>query len=281
MTVGVALAVLGSALLHGAWNAIAKAIPDRLVSTALIGLVYLVGGGVGCLLLPLPDAAAWPYFVASALVQTGYLVLLTAAYAKADFGRAYPLTRGSAVLGVALVATFVLGERLSVVQAAGVGIMAAAIISLAVVGHGAGESRGGVLLALAVGATITAYSIIDGVGVRTGSDPLSYAAWLFLLQGVAVPVTCVVLARDRRAFGVGLRRSAGWGVLGGALSLVAYTVVVWAQSLAPLALVSALRESGVLMAGVIGWLVFREPFSRWRTVATLAAVVGIVAVNMG
>ncbi|GAB3806594.1 EamA family transporter [Humibacter antri] len=278
---GVVLAaVLGSAVMHGAWNAIAKAIPDRLVSSALIGLVYLVGGTIGCLFLPLPASGAWPFLLASASVQMLYLILLTAAYAKTEFGRAYPLTRGIAVLGVTVIAVSFLGERLSGVQLAGVAVVAGALLTLAVVGIGR-TSIHGILLAIAVGATITAYSIVDGVGVRVSGDALSYASWLFLLQGLALPVACFALSRDRRSFLHAIRRNAVRGGIGGVLSLVAYTIVVWAQSVAPLALVSALRETGVLAAGLIGLLFFGERFSRWRTVATACAVIGIVAIRVG
>lgn len=278
---GVVLAaVLGSALLHSAWNAIAKAIPDRLVSSALIGLSYLIGGGIGCLLLPAPHPASWPALGLSAAVQTAYLILLTAAYAHTDFSRAYPLTRGLAVVGVATISATVLGQRLSLLQFAGVAVVAAALLSLAWVGADRADAKG-LLLALAVGAAITAYSITDGVGVRVSGNPLSYAAWLFLLQGITIPLTSLLLERDRLRFVRGIRRFALPGVLGGALSLVAYTVVVWAQSIAPLALVSALRETGVLMAGLIGWLFFSERFSAWRMAVTVVAVAGVIAIRLG
>ncbi|MFB9308731.1 drug/metabolite transporter (DMT)-like permease [Agromyces hippuratus] len=280
MSTGVLLAVLGAALLHGSWNAIAKAIPARLVSSALIGLVYLVVGAVGCILLPLPPREVWPYLLISAAVQTLYLVLLTAAYAKSEFGRTYPLTRGIAVLGITLVSTMFLGERMAPAQIAGVAVVAIALFALSWSPKGR-SGPAGTLMAVAVGITITAYSVIDGIGVRMSGEPFGYASWLFLIQGITIPLVCFLLARDRREMLVGLREHAPMGALGGILSLAAYTIVVWAQSLAPLAVVSALRETGVLAAGVIGYFVFREPFSKWRVTATVVAVSGIVAIRLG
>ncbi|KQM81424.1 DMT family transporter [Agromyces sp. Leaf222] len=280
MSAGVLLAVLGAALLHGTWNAIAKAIPARLVSSALIGSVYLVAGAIGCLVLPFPPREVWPYLLVSAAVQTLYLVLLTAAYAKSEFGRTYPLTRGIAVLGITLIATMFLGERMAPAQLAGVAVVAIALFALAWSPKGrAGPT--GTLMAVAVGVTITAYSVLDGIGVRLSGEPFGYASWLFLMQGVTIPLVCLVLSRDRVELLRGMRRHAPMGVLGGILSLTAYTIVVWAQSLAPLAVVSALRETGVLAAGVIGYFVFREPFTRWRLTATFCAVSGIVAIRLG
>ncbi|MFB7844219.1 EamA family transporter [Microbacterium sp. NPDC056052] len=280
MSVLVALAVFGSALLHGTWNAIAKSIPSPLASSALMGLVYLVAGGIGAVVLPLPDAASWPFLVASATAQTAYLLLLTAAYARTEFSRAYPLTRGVSVLGVTAAAALLFGEHLSPLQLAGVSIVALSLFALSV-SRGARPEFGSTRLILAVGATVTTYSVIDGAGVRVAGHPLSYAAWLFLLQGLMIPALCLVLSRDRRGFVRDLRPLAARGVAGGAISLIAYTIVVWAQSLAPLALVSALRETSVVAAGVIGWLFFREPLRPWRVIASVVAVGGVALVRLG
>ncbi|KRA24146.1 hypothetical protein ASD65_06690 [Microbacterium sp. Root61] len=280
MTPLVLIAVLGAAVLHGGWNAMAKAIPDRLASSALMGAVYFVAGAIGCLVLPPVAPAAWPYLAASAVVQSAYLILLMAAYARTEFGRAYPLTRGIAVLGITAASTTLLGESLAPLQLAGVAVVVFALFALSWSRDGSHDRRS-TLLILAVGATVTVYSVLDGVGVRASGAPLSYASWLFLLQGAALPVLCLVLSRDRRRFVTGLRSHAGLGITGGVVSLVAYTIVLWAQSQAPLAVVSALRESGVLVAGVIGYLVFREPFKLWRAIATVVAVAGIVAIRVG
>lgn len=281
MSGGIVLAVLGAALLHGSWNAIAKAIPARLVSSVLIGTVYLVVGAVGCFVFPLPPEEVWPYLLISAAVQTAYLVLLTAAYAKTEFGRTYPLTRGIAVLGITLISTIFLGERMTPAQIGGVAVVAIALFALSWTPKGRGSGAAGTLMAVAVGITITAYSVIDGIGVRLSGEPFGYASWLFLLQGITIPLVCFVLSRDKTEMLRGMRRHAPMGALGGILSLAAYTIVVWAQSLAPLAVVSALRETGVLAAGAIGYLVFREPLSRWRMTATACAVAGIVAIRLG
>jgi multidrug transporter EmrE-like cation transporter len=109
----VLFAALGSAVLHGIWNAIAKAIPNGLISSALISLSYLIIGGALCLALPIRPPEVWTYLVISALLQTVYLLLLTTAYSKMEFGMAYPITRGIAVLGVTVISVVWLGEKLA------------------------------------------------------------------------------------------------------------------------------------------------------------------------
>lgn len=277
MNAGVVSLVLLAALLHSGWNAIAKAIPDRLVSSTLIGIIHLIVGGIAVFFCPVPRAEAWPALILSAVLQTTYMLLLTAAYARSEFGRVYPLTRGVAVIGVTGASAVLLHESLLPVQLCGVAIVSAALLLLAF--SGPGQNRSGLLIATGVGVIVATYSLVDGLGVRQSGTALGYAAWLFLIQGVTIPLLCLGLARDRRAYRQGLRRHALRGGGGGVLAVTAYGIVLWAQSVAPLALVSALRETGVLMAVLIGWLFFRERLRPSGIVATAAAVVGILLVR--
>jgi multidrug transporter EmrE-like cation transporter len=45
--------------------------------------------------------------------------------------------------------------------------------------------------------------------------------------------------------------------------------------------VSALRETSVLLAGVVGWFAFGERLSPVRTLLTIAAVGGVIALQLG
>jgi drug/metabolite transporter (DMT)-like permease len=271
------VAVLFAAVMHASWNAVAKAIPNQWVSAGLMATAGLVPGAIGAAVLPPPAPAAWPYLAVSAVLQAGYLLLLVQAYRYGEFGQVYPLARGLPPLLVTGVSLIVLGERLSAGQLAGVVVVSLALTALVFAGRpvvvGAGLG-----LAAATGLVIATYTIVDGVGVRRSGHPLSYAMWLALLTGL------LVLAASRAMHGRGLWaaavRSAPLGLLGGVLALAAYTTVLWAQSRAPLALVSALRETSLLFAGVIGTLVFGERFRPIRLVATVAAVAGIVLIQV-
>ncbi|GAB3534434.1 EamA family transporter [Arthrobacter tecti] len=280
MTLAVTAAVLFAALLHSSWNAIAKGIPNRLAASTLIALVYLVCGATGVLVFGAPLAAAWPFIAVSACLQTTYLVLLTTAYKHGDFSQVYPLARGLAVLLVAVVAVVFLAEELSFVQLAGVAVVAGALLTLAMAGP-RGSSRKGTVFAALTGICIAGYTMVDGLGARISGEPLAYVSWLFFLQGLVVPLVCLLLSRQRREFVLAVRRSWLPGALGGLLSMVAYGTVVWAQTQAPLTLVSALRESSVFLAGIIGVLFFRETFSKVRMGLTTVAVCGIFALQLG
>lgn len=281
MPLAVAAAVLGSAVAHAAWNAIAKAIPERLAASLLIGVGYLVFGGLWCLVAPLPAAASWPYLATSVIVQTGYLLLLTAAYAHGEFRQIYPLSRGTAPVIVTIVSVAALGEHLGGWQFTGVALIVAALAVLVTAGH---SGTSGYLLAVATGVVIGCYSLVDGVGVRHSGTTAGYAAWLMMLQGPLLIGVCLMLAGPRRMLGwlrAGVPRTVPLGLAGGLLSVISYAIVLWAQSRAGLSLVSALRETSVLLAGLIGALVFGERLSTRQMLSAAVVVCGIVAIQLG
>lgn len=271
-------ALLGAAALHASWNAIAKAIPDPWVASGLLSLAGVGVGAVGVAVLPAPAPESWPFLAISSVLQSGYLLLLVQAYRYGDFSQVYPLARSLPPLLVTAVSLALFGERLTAGQLTGVIVVSLALTALVFAG---GRPRPGTGLGLAAitGVVISCYTLVDGVGVRASGAALSYAMWLFLLQGPIV--LAVGRVRYGRGFGRALAGSAPLGLLGGVLGLVAYGIVLWAQSRTPLALVSALRETSLLFAGVIGALVFGERFSLVRLAATVAAVLGIVLLQLG
>ncbi|MBN9608684.1 MAG: EamA family transporter [Actinobacteria bacterium] len=280
-------AVLGSAVIHAGWNAAAKAIGNRLVASALMGAGYLIFGGLWCLVAVVPAAASWPYLITSVALQTGYLLLLTAAYAHGEFRQVYPLARGTAPVLVTAFSLGFLGERLAVWQLVGIAFVVGSLAVLVGLprrfARGKG-SRAGLLLAVATGVVIATYSLVDGLGVRSSGSAAGYAAWLMMLQGPLLIAVCALLARPRqlvawtRAGGV---RTVLLGLAGGLASTVAYAIVLWAQDRASLAIVSTLRESSVLFAGVIGTLFFAERLSPRQLMAAAGVVAGIALIQLG
>jgi drug/metabolite transporter (DMT)-like permease len=274
---GVAALVLATACLHAGWNTAAKSVGDRWVSSALIGSVYAVVGLVAVVVLPVPDAASWPFLAASVVLQVGYLLLLTTAYQYGDMSRLYPLVRGMSPLLVTLFAVVVLREQVGPGVLAGVAVLVGGLVALAFA-HGRPRRGHGVGLALATGVTIAGYTVVDGLGVRQSGHPLGYAAWLFALQGPILVAVC--LWRGGPGMAQRLRRHRAVGLAGGVLSLLSYAVVVWAQARAPLAIVAALRETSVLWGAVAGSVLLRERLGWKGVVATVLAAAGAVLVQV-
>jgi drug/metabolite transporter (DMT)-like permease len=276
--VGVTAAVLVAAVLHAGWNALLKGVPDRLATVVLLDLTGLGLSVLALPLVPVPAPASRGLLLASVLLHLGYELLLLRAYRVGDLSQVYPLARGTAPLLVAGFAGLVLGERLGPWQLAGLSGVCVGLLLLLLGAGGVPLGRGqAVGPALATGVCIAAYTVADGLGVRRAGTDLGYVAWLFLLHGLPIPL--FVLAVRRRGLAARLRGHLRVGVAAGALSLAAYGLVLWAQRRGALAVVAALRETSVLVAALIGSLVFGERFGRRRVLAAAVLAAGIVALN--
>ncbi|MFG3491980.1 MULTISPECIES: EamA family transporter [unclassified Streptomyces] len=277
MTPLVTLAVLIAAVTHASWNALAHHIRDQLLSFTLISGGGALIGLVTALFVPLPAAAAWPYLAASALLHVGYMLLLMRSFSLGDFGQMYPIARGTAPLAVTALAAVFVDEVPDGWQLLGVAVACAGLTGLAVWGIRGTGTRPHWPALLAAGATglaIAGYTVVDGVGVRASGTPLGYIAWLMVLEGLAIPA--YALWTRRTALLPQLRPYAGRGLLGALLSVIAYGLVLWAQTKAPLAPVAALRESSIIVGAAIGAVLFKERFGGPRIAAA-----GLMAVGIG
>ncbi|MFE7273914.1 EamA family transporter [Streptomyces sp. NPDC057623] len=274
MTPLVTAAVLLAAVTHASWNAIAHRITDKLVGFTLIGGGGALIGAVLACFAEFPAAQAWPYLLASAFVHVVYFVLLMKSFRLGDFGQAYPIARGSAPLVVAVLAAFVAHEVPDGWAAAGIALSCAGLTGVALWGlRGSPPNWAAIGAALATGLSIATYTVLDGLGVRASGSSLGYIAWLMVAEGIAVPVYAV--RRWRRETVAMLRPFAGVGLLGAALSVAAYALVLWAQTKAELAPIAALRESSIIVGAAIGAVFFKERFGAPRMMAAGLLVIGI------
>ena len=272
-------AVLLAAVLHAVWNALAHSIDDQLVGFALIGLAVTVGGAAVVLVSPAPSRACWWFLAGSVVLHVVYNLLLMRSYRLGDFGQVYPLARGTSPWLVAIAGIVLVDEDLSLPQLLGVVVISAGLCTLVFAGGvPTREARPAIAAALLTGVVIAAYTTLDGLGVRSADTVTGYIGWLFLLQGPVLPLAAVV-ARRERLWGQ-VRPHLVAGLTGGALSLGAYGLVLWAQTRGALAPIAALRETSVIVGAVIGTLVFGERFGRWRITATVLVVAGVVLVTL-
>ena len=277
MPTTVLFVVLFAAVLHASWNAIAHAIPDRLIGFALMGVTDVVVGATIVALAPAPARASWPYVAVSAVLHVVYMLLLMQCYRIGDFGQMYPISRGTAPWLVAIGAAVFAGEALPWLRLVGVAVISAGLLSLVFAGGiPSRKQRTAIAAAVLTGVSIAGYTTVDGLGVRHAGTSVGYTGWLFLLQGPALPILALVVRREQLWSPA---RAHLWaGLTGGALSLLAYGLVLWAQTRGPLALVAALRESSVVAGALIGALVFHERFGRWRVLAAALVAVGILLI---
>ena len=273
--------VLVAALAHASWNALAKADDDRLVTIGAFNAVRFLLCIPLVLALPLPAVASWPYLVVSAILHLGYYTFLIAAYRHGDLSKVYPLARGLSPLLVAAGAFVLAGERLGPIALAGVAVACTGIASVSLGGaatHG-GNHRLGVLFAVVTALFIAAYTVTDAMGARLSANAVSYVAWLTILDGLPLLLAAAMLRRA--ALARHLADRAWKSAAGGALQLTAYGLVVWALALAPMAAVSALRETSVLFAAIMGVKLLGEPLGARRITAAALVVAGIVMIELG
>ena len=285
LTFGITLAVLGAGLLHAGWNALLKSAPggDALLDTATV----VAGSSLwGCVVVPfigVPASAAWPYMAISAVIHFGYYLTLAQAYRTGDLSFAYPLMRGSAPLIVALLGIAFLGELPTAPMALGIVLISLGIVSIAFVGAGRGGMRrhspSAAYWAFANAGLIALYTLVDATGARASGNAAAYVSWLIFLEGL--PFVFWVFARRGKAAWNYVRASAPRGLVGGACSLAAYGIVLWAMTHAPVAAVAALRETSVLFAALMGSLWLKEGFGLPRLAGAASVVAGIAALKLG
>lgn len=265
--------VLLAAVLHAGWNAMLHGNRDRHLSMAWMGLVIATVATVAVMVLPLPAAQAWPYIIASGLVHFVYTLSLVRSYRRGDLAVAYAIARGSSPLLVTLGAAVFAHEGISGVHALGIGLISGGILTLALLDRHV--SRADVLTALATGVLIALYTVIDGIGVRqSGGQALAYTAWMFLFYWT-MPMLFVA-SRGLNALVTSLRThpaAVGSSVLGGLVSIAAYGIVIWAMQSGAMGGVSALRETSVVFAALIGRLFLGQAMSarRWAVCTLVAA----------
>ncbi|MGD0062083.1 MAG: DMT family transporter [Streptosporangiaceae bacterium] len=277
LSLSVTLAVLAAAVTHATWNAIAHGIKDQLLAFALIGVGGIVVAIPLIILAPMPRADCWPYLLGSIVIHVFYNLLLMRCYRLGEFGQVYPLARGTSPLVVTILAAIFVHERLGWPQITGVLVVSAGLATLVLAGRRPG--RAAFLAAVGTGLTIAAYTTVDGVGVRLSGSSIGYIGWLMLLESLCVPM--FALARRREVLLKQRPRILLAGLAAGALSVLAYGLVLWAQTRGALAPIAALRETSVIFGAIIGTLIFREPFGRTRVAATVLVVTGIILLNLG
>ncbi len=291
LPLGVTLAVLVAAVTHATWNAIAHGIKDQVLAFGLIGAGSIIVAVPLVVVAPFPLAACWPYLLASVVIHVFYNLLLMRSYRYGEFGQVYPLARGTSPLVVTVLAAVFAAERPSAPQIGGVLLVSCGLAVLVVAGRrradsvsgsgrgpGSGHGRAALVAAVATGLTIATYTTVDGLGVRRSGSSVGYIGWLMLLESLCVPAWALLRRRDVIA---GLsRRVLLSGVLAGALAVLAYGLVLWAQTRGELAPIAALRETSVIFGAIIGTVVFREPFGRSRIAATALVVAGVLLLNV-
>jgi len=272
----VAALALAAALLHATWNAALRSGADRLQFVTVMSFATTLLAVPFALLLPLPAAASWPYLAASAILQVVYIIFLAVAYRYGELGQVYPVIRGSVPLLVTVGGFLLAGQRLSGLALAGVGLISSGILSLAV--HGGRAGRRSLAFAFVTATFVASYVIADALGVRRAGNPQSYTAWIWLVYGILMPLAYGLL---RRSLTFELRPRDGLKALAaGVLSFGSYGAIVLAFALGNVGAITALRETSIVFAALIGRVFLGEALTPRRLLVCLAVVSGAVCIGL-
>lgn len=277
MPLSIIAIVLAAALLHAVWNAIVKSSVDRTTTLGLVALGQVLPATVMVVLLPLPNVESAIFIAISTVVHFGYFYLLGKAYHHGDLSVVYPIARGIVPALVSLWAILLLGEVLPVPVWVGIGFIVAGILlsNWKALRSGVGKTTLG--LALGTGLCISIYSLVDGIGVRVSGNTLSYWAWGAFLH---LFIAGFIGWRRRKILFSIPRRIWITGIAGGMVSLIAYGLVLYAKNFAPLGVVSALRETSVIFATLIGFFILKEGNWKRRLGAAVLMVFGITFIAL-
>lgn len=271
-------AALASAVLHAGWNAAVKAHPRpteamaaQMFTSALIVLPGLLFTG-------LPAAAAWPWIIASTVLNVTTVLALLKSYELAGFGIAYTFSRAIAVLFIVPLGALIGGDSIGAMALLGIGFIVA---SLAVLALGSRHDRALTPAALAwigiAGATAAGYIICDAQGVRAAGSAMAYGfatsianalGFAWRLRRVHAPVRIL-----REHWRIGLPTACA--------AVLSYVLILWVWAYVPVAPASALRDTSSVFAIVIASVFLKEPFTPLRIVAVVLAAIAVPLLRLG
>lgn len=273
MSTTVFFTVLAAAVLHALWNAIVKDNADKFVSMTAMTLGQAPLAILALLVVPAPSAESLPYLLIAIVLHVFYQVFLSLAYKIGDLTQVYPIARGVAPLIVAGVSVLFLKVDLTRMEMLGIATIGAGIISLALVRKSDGQrNTQAAVLALITGCFIASYSLIDGIGARVAGSAIGFYGWIAI--GTTVGYSTVMTVWKPGTVQEALRTRKLKGLFSGSASFVAFALVVWAFTQAPIALVTALRETSIIIALFIGVFVLKERLDLLKVFSTLVTIGG-------
>jgi drug/metabolite transporter (DMT)-like permease len=267
--------VLFAAFLHASWNALLRSGADRLWSMTVMCIAIAITSVIVAAAIVPPAIVSWGYVVLSGVLHVGYNLFLVRSYRVGDLGQIYPISRGSSPVLITLGAAVFAGESITPSESLGVALVSVGIISLAF--RRRSLSGPSLPYALGTGCFIAAYSVVDGIGVRLSGAPLAYTVWMCSLWGVLMSLVYIGIRNARSLFSV--RPGTMTAVVGGLVSLLAYGMIIYAMNEAPLGAVSALRETSVLFAVLIGYVFLGETLTTRRILACVVIASGTLIIG--
>ena len=266
--------ILLSALCHAVWSAIIKSSKNPL---SLMGITSVLEVTIFLPLtftVPFPTLEVWYFLIATVIIHVIYRLNVIYSYRYGDLSYIYPISRGSSCLFVAIISILFLSSDISVAGFVGILIVCIGLFLISYSKNLSFNFRG-FALAISTAILITAYTLVDGVGVRLSENGFSYIYWLFTLNGIPLLIIGLI-SKD------GLRKRETYtfrsGIAAGVFATSSYAIVVWSMQFIEIAYVSSIREISIVFAAIIGMLFLFEKNAKSRIIPSILIVSGISVV---
>lgn len=269
------MAVIFAALLHATWNALVKGGADKTLGMSAVIIGHVPFALVCVPFVPSPAVESYPYLLGGIVLHAGYQFFLLQSYKVGDLTQVYPIARGSAPLLVAFCSVFILSVELSSQELLAIVVIGLGILSLSLVRRGDGQRNPqAVVFALVTSCFIASYSMVDGLGARHAGTALGFYSWLSLANGFVMSV--YVFFVQPTIFRQLATSHIKLFAVGGGASFVAYSIVTWAFTQAPIALVTALREVSIVFALLMGVFFLKERIDLIKVFSTMTTLLGVI-----
>jgi len=272
-------AVLFSAVLHAIWNGMASNYKNKNVSIPAIVYGHVPLCVLAVIFLPAPSIESFPYIIVSALIHQGYQNFLLTSYKTGKFTTVYPVARGFGPLVATIISIIFLGVYLKAFTILSILFISSGVILIGLLSKSVIRNYKILYNSLATGIFIGIYSVVDGQGARISESAISYMSWVFIFSALFFPV--VLHFRNQKNI---LKKTLTEGKaifwIGGSISYFAYVITVWAFTIAPVPMVSALRESSIIFAIFIGYFYFKDKISFYKIVAILLIFLGVIGLKI-
>jgi drug/metabolite transporter (DMT)-like permease len=278
--------IVGAALAHATWNIAIKRAGTSgagfIWSGVVVGAVVFAPFGVASLVAEGVDLLRWlPWAAVSGALQVTYFLVLQRGYRFGDVSIVYPLARGTGPALAVVLAIVILGERPSWLVLWGAAVVVAGVMIIGFAGGrgSSGHNRAGIRYGLIVGVLIAIFTLWDAAAVTVGQMPpvgLYWGSVVFQLMLLATPAI-----RDWRGTLSTARTHWVAVILFGVLGPLAYILVLMAVQIAPVSVVAPAREVSVVLVGLAGWLLFKEPHPVQRMIGAVVVLGGVALLALG
>ena len=268
-----------AALLHAIWNGMVKNFEDKVISVSAIVFGHVPIAILVMLFLPLPTLESVPYIILSAIIHQGYQYYLISAYKIGDLTRVYPVARGSGPIVATLISIIFLGLLISKIQILSIFLICFGIIILGVFNKKSLKNNKTVIYSLATGFFIGLYSLSDGYGAIISLSPLSFLGCSFILNAMIFPFVLKSMNYSN-VFSRVMKEAKFIFWIGGTISYIVYGLIVWCFTQAPIPLVGALRETGIIFALLIGSFFLKEKLTLIKIISILIIFAGVALLKL-